>query len=634
MDLSCPLLPPSNIGHLPTSGVNRLALGSCAAVRIDDWFLRASERGNPATTLDSRRGDGLAWTTGNEVRPLVHGAAYFAELAGRVSTMRAGDLLLFTDWRGDPDERLGPDGPGIGALFAQAASRGVIVRGLVWRSHWDRFQFSGEENRHLGEEIVAAGGQCLLDMRVRAGGSHHMKMVVLRHPGRPDRDVAFVGGIDLCHGRRDDAAHLGDPQHQSMAKVYGERPPWHDIQAMIHGPAVGDAEAVFRERWNDPVPITLNPVSRLHDLMDRQDDTANQLPGQEPDPAPRGTHAVQLLRTYPFRRPGYSFAPKGERSIARGYLKVLARAQSLIYLEDQYLWSAEVVDALARALAERPDLRLIAIIPRYPDMDGKISMPPNLIGRIDAVRLLRKAGGDRVAVYGLENKAGTPVYVHAKVCVIDDTWSIIGSDNFNRRSWTHDSELSCAVLDLGGSPPPAAQAASQAGVSTLELPAAEAAELAAQAGPESAGHDPRWTRPPDHTSTDSAAEINPRWTADFVAGSALATARAPAGQPDSASPAAGDFPRALRARLSSEHLGADFDPQTDAVATFRAFWQAASALDAWHANGRQGARPPGQLRHYLVPELTWWQRLIARPLYRLVYDPDGRPHGMRRRREF
>jgi phosphatidylserine/phosphatidylglycerophosphate/cardiolipin synthase-like enzyme len=39
------------------------------------------------------------------------------------------------------------------------------------------------------------------------------------------------------------------------------------------------------------------------------------------------------------------------------------------------------------------------------------------------------------------------VYVHAKVCVVDDVWASIGSDNFNRRSWTHDSELSCAVLD-------------------------------------------------------------------------------------------------------------------------------------------------------------------------------------------
>jgi phosphatidylserine/phosphatidylglycerophosphate/cardiolipin synthase-like enzyme len=52
-----------------------------------------------------------------------------------------------------------------------------------------------------------------------------------------------------------------------------------------------------------------------------------------------------------------------------------------------------------------------------------------------------------VHVFDLENHAGTPVYVHAKVCVIDDTWCSVGSDNFNRRSWTHDSEVSCAILD-------------------------------------------------------------------------------------------------------------------------------------------------------------------------------------------
>jgi putative peptidoglycan lipid II flippase len=50
-------------------------------------------------------------------------------------------------------------------------------------------------------------------------------------------------------------------------------------------------------------------------------------------------------------------------------------------------------------------------------------------------------------VYGVENIAGTPVYVHAKVCVIDDQGGSVGSDNFNRRSWTHDSELTVAVWD-------------------------------------------------------------------------------------------------------------------------------------------------------------------------------------------
>ena len=38
---------------------------------LADWFLTAAERGNPATRLDSRHPDGAAWTTGNEVRPLI-----------------------------------------------------------------------------------------------------------------------------------------------------------------------------------------------------------------------------------------------------------------------------------------------------------------------------------------------------------------------------------------------------------------------------------------------------------------------------------------------------------------------------------------------------------------------------------
>ena len=53
-------------------------------------------------------------------------------------------------------------------------------------------------------------------MRARTGGSHHQKLVVIRY--RDDRrGIPFVGGIDLCHSRRDDARHEGDPQSQSMA---------------------------------------------------------------------------------------------------------------------------------------------------------------------------------------------------------------------------------------------------------------------------------------------------------------------------------------------------------------------------------------------------------------------------------
>lgn len=416
-------------------------------MRPEHWFLTADERGNPDTLLDARHG-GVAWTEGNSVRPLIHGATYFAELLRRVQAMQAGDLLMFTDWRGDPDERLGAsDDTAVARVFADAARRGVVVKGLVWRSHLDRFQFSEQENRHLGELINEAGGECVRDMRVRPGGSHHQKFVVLRHPGRPELDVAFAGGIDLCHSRHDDATHAGDPQRQPMAAVYGDRPPWHDIQLEIRGPAVGDLEACFRERWQDPSPVIRNPLYRISDSLHHDDDEPDPLPDQLPDPAPMGNHRVQILRTYPARRHGYPFARRGERSVAHAYRKVMTRAQRLVYVEDQYLWANRIAGCFADALRNQPDLRLIAVVPHYPDQDGAFSVIPSLVGRRQALEALMAAGPGRVGVYGIENHEGTPVYVHAKACVVDDIWAAVGSDNVNRRSWTHDSELSCAVLD-------------------------------------------------------------------------------------------------------------------------------------------------------------------------------------------
>jgi phosphatidylserine/phosphatidylglycerophosphate/cardiolipin synthase-like enzyme len=422
--------------------------GEEAPMTTEHWFLLPAERGNPATTIDGRRGDGRAWTEGNRVEALVHGATYYPRLLAALRALRRGDLVAITDWRGDTDERLDGEGTELGKVLAEVAARGVQVRGLLWRSHPSLAHFQEEQNLHLGEVVNEAGGEILLDERVRGPGSQHQKLVLIRHPDREDEDVAFMGGIDLCHGRRDDERHLGDPQAVPLDPRYGDRPPWHDVQLEIRGPAVGDLSTTFRERWEDPTPLDhRNPWRARLTRRVGQPRHPSPLPPMLRDPAPAGPHAVQVLRTYPAKRPALPFAPQGERSIARAYLKALWRARRLVYLEDQYLWSAEIAQALADALRRSPDLRLIAVVPRYPDQDGRMTGPPNRIGQQAALDTVRDAGGDRVAVYDLENRESTPIYVHAKVCVIDDVWAAVGSDNLNRRSWTHDSELSAAVLD-------------------------------------------------------------------------------------------------------------------------------------------------------------------------------------------
>ena len=155
------------------------------------WFLSPDDRGNPATEIDRRRGGGVAYTVGNDVTVLVHGRSYYRRLLATLRDLQAGCWLHFTDWRGDPDERL--DGPGteVAGVLADLARRGVHVRGLVWRSHPDEAHFSEQENLHLVETVNGAGGEVLLDERVRRDGSHHQKLFVIRHrdDARPGRGL-------------------------------------------------------------------------------------------------------------------------------------------------------------------------------------------------------------------------------------------------------------------------------------------------------------------------------------------------------------------------------------------------------------------------------------------------------------
>ena len=159
---------------------------------IDAWFLSPEDRGNPSTELDRRRGDGRAFTIGNQVDVIVHGAPYFEQLHRALSDTQRGDTVHFADWRGDPDQFL-VDGVEFASLLAELAERGVAVRGLVWRSHPKATGFHLEHHVELADKVNDAGGLILLDQRVRPAASHHQKLVVIRYAGERE-EVAFLGG--------------------------------------------------------------------------------------------------------------------------------------------------------------------------------------------------------------------------------------------------------------------------------------------------------------------------------------------------------------------------------------------------------------------------------------------------------
>jgi phosphatidylserine/phosphatidylglycerophosphate/cardiolipin synthase-like enzyme len=531
---------------------------------FDDWFLTPEERGNPMTQIDAHGQRSAAWTEGNDVDFLIDGISYFARLAEVISNLEPHDEIRFVDWRGDADEVVSNDGVSIVALLSDACRRGVDVRGLLWRSHSDRFGFNSKQNRRLATEVTEAGGEVLLDERVRRGGSHHQKMVLIRHPSRVERDVAFIGGIDLSHGRRDDANHGGDFQFIKLDPRYGRRPAWHDVQLAVAGPAVSELDITFRERWDDPTP--LNHSGRLRAAVSRsmaRDRITHPLPERLGEPPARGSQAVQVLRTYPSRNPKYSFAPNGERSVARAFAKAIKRARNLIYIEDQYFWSVEIARLLARVLRQQPQLQVIAVVPRYPDKDSNWSGPPSRLAQARALAIVQRAGGDRVGIYDIENDASIPIYVHAKVCVIDDVWATVGSDNLNRRSWTHDSELSCAVID---------------------------------------------------------SELDDRIPLD------------PGGLGDGSR----KFARALRLSLWAEHLGRSPDDVAllDLSHGSDLWRRSAQEVDDWRGKPDEEKRPPSRIRSHVVDPVSTGSRRWAGLVYRLVFDPDGRPFKLRLRRGF
>ena len=447
------------------------------------------------------------------------------------------------------------------------------MRGLIWRSHWDKVGFFARENRTLGEQLQDRGAEALLDMRVRTGGSHHQKFVVIRHRDDPARDVAFVGGIDLAHTRRDDARHLGDPQAAAdgggvrRAPAVARRAGRHPVD-----PAVHDVETVFRERWEDPTPLSRNPIHWFNDKIRRLDLT--------PDPLPDAGATAATGRGRHPRRPAAADLPQPAAAAATTRSPTAASAAwpaatarpSSGPSDDHLRRGPVLLGASSRRPVRRPpcastpDLHVVVVLPLRAGPRGLARASAQLLGREYSLRQLIETAPERVAAYGIENDAGTPVYVHAKVCVMDDVWASVGSDNFNRRSWTHDSELSAVVVDHEGGDH-----------------SAYARRLRLRLMAEHLGRLGDVDEDPDD-GNDNLLDV----MADCV----------------------------------------------DAAGAFAAFRECATALDDWHSGGRRGPRPPGRLRWLHVPDVStptrWWARV---PL-RTVHDPDGRPRALRRTSEF
>lgn len=344
---------------------------------------------------------------GNAVRVLVDGQEALAAMVAAI--VGAKSHVHIAGWHASPDFRptREPESPTMRELLAEVAQH-VPVRLLLWAGPpLPMFQ----PTRSLVRERFQQGTRvrCVLDKRERTLHCHHEKIVVV------DDEVAFVGGIDftaLSGDRHDGNAHLPD---RSLG--------WHDAAIELRGPIVADVATHFAQRWSE---VAGEPLPE---------------PGVPP---PAGDITVSLVRTVPERT--YRFAPRGEFGILDGYLPALRAAHSLVYLENQFLWSPEVVNILVDLLHAPPSeqFRVVLLLPRRPNNGADTTR--GQLGR------LLDADGDhgRLLATTISAHAGQtvgPLYVHAKVGILDDDWMTIGSANLNEHSLLNDTEVNVVVRD-------------------------------------------------------------------------------------------------------------------------------------------------------------------------------------------
>ena len=247
------------------------------------------------------------------------------------------------------------------------------------------------------------------------GCSHHQKLVLI------DDDFAVCGGIDMTTCRWDTREHLEDDPGRKKANgdPYG---PWHDMTMMMEGDVVAELERLGRARW---VRAGGKPLSRPHG------DRGSAWPD---DLVPHFENVeIGIARS----RTAYENDPKIDE-VETLFLNQIAGARRFIYIENQYFTSRTVCEAIAKRLKETDPPEIVIVMPHTGEGWAEATaMDPARAELVEALDELDR--NDRFHLY-VPFSGETPIYVHAKLMIVDDRILRIGSANLNNRSMGLDSE--------------------------------------------------------------------------------------------------------------------------------------------------------------------------------------------------
>jgi len=360
---------------------------------------------------------------GNALRPLVDGEPAFRRVCEAIEAARESVWATVTFmW---PDFQM-PGGRGSALdVLNRAAARGLDVRLIFWRPDPETEKFKANafwgSPEHVDLLRTSASTIQVRWDRAQPGFCQHQKTWLI-DPGT-ETETIFLGGINLNPHSVVAPGHRGERQN-------------HDVYMELAGPSAVDIHHNFVQRWNEA--SERHSADGLWGVGSEFD-----LPFPTRLPKRRGDAVVQIQRTIPSGRyrdgratpEGAPFEIKaGERSILDQYCAAIAAARHSIYIENQHVEVPKIIECLRHALLR--GVEVVAVVPA----EGEISEELMTLGAFETFTLAGIAG------LGKDGQR-KPVWVHAKLMVVDGEWGTVGSCNLHRYSLFGNCEMNAAFWD-------------------------------------------------------------------------------------------------------------------------------------------------------------------------------------------
>jgi cardiolipin synthase len=223
-----------------------------------------------------------------------------------------------------------------------------------------------------------------------------------------DGKIGFIGGAGI-------ASHW----------IGGDKgkPPWRDMMCRVRGELVIGLQSCFAENWLETTGQILDVSREFPDCGCDEPEATQKVQGDDSRPA-RGMVVIST--------------PSAARSSrARVLFQVLmASARKTVYINSPYFLPDRAARwQMIQSVRER-GVRVVVIAPN------------NYNNHYIARTASRRVYGQLIQG-GVEIHEYQPSMIHKKAMVVDGQWSVIGSTNFDHRSFGLNDEVNLAAYDPG-----------------------------------------------------------------------------------------------------------------------------------------------------------------------------------------